>query len=177
MKSLLPLLLIPGMALAQKKSAPPIFEKNKTLAAAEIQGKYDHYKNVALTIWDYAEVGYKEEKSTALLQKELKDNGFDVQAGLVGIPTSFVATYGSGSPVIGILAEYDALPGIMQDASPERHPAAGKTAGHACGHHLFGTASVAAGIAIKNQMMASGWRARSRYSAVPPRKAAPARSI
>ena len=92
MKSLLLLLLIPGLTLAQKKAAAPVFEKNKSLAAAEIQGKYDHYKNVAMTIWDYAEVGYKEEKSTALLQKELKDAGFEVQSGLVGIPTSFVAS-------------------------------------------------------------------------------------
>jgi aminobenzoyl-glutamate utilization protein B len=77
---------------------------------------------------------------------------------VAGIPTAFVATYGSGSPVIGILAEYDALPGIMQEAVPERKVAAGKEAGHACGHHLFGTASVAAGIALKNQLQANGWK-------------------
>ena len=71
------------------------------------------------------------------------------------IPTAFVATYGSGSPVIAILAEYDALPGISQDNSPIKTAVANKTSGHACGHHLFGTGSVAAGIAIK-KLLESG---------------------
>jgi len=151
-------LLLPTMLFAQKKTAAVSYDKNKIAADAEIQAKYDEYKKIALQIWDYAEVGYKEEKSTALLQQELKNNGFTVQAGVAGIPTSFMATYGSGSPVIGILAEYDALPGITQEAVPDRKPAEGKTAGHACGHHLFGTASVAAGIALKNQIQANGWK-------------------
>ena len=158
MKYIFLLLLIPSFLLAQKKTVATSFDKNKAAASAGIQDKYDHYKKIALQIWDYAEVGYKEEKSTALLQQELKDNGFTVQAGVAGIPTAFVATYGNGSPVIGILAEYDALPGIMQEAVPERKVAAGKEAGHACGHHLFGTASVAAGIALKDQILANGWK-------------------
>ena len=87
---------------------------------------------------------------------------------MAGIPTAFVATYGSGSPVIGILAEYDALPGIMQDAVPERKIAEGKQAGHACGHHLFGTASVAAGIAIILRERQLGLRrAQARKSMTP----------
>lgn len=121
----------------------------KNEAATSIQSGYDGYKKIALSIWDYAELGYKEEKSTALLQKTLKDNGFTVEAGVAGIPTAFVATYGSGTPVIGILAEYDALPGLSQDNSPVKTPAANHTSGHGCGHHLFGTGSVAAGIAVK----------------------------
>ncbi len=115
----------------------------------DIQSKYDDYKKIALQIWDYAEVGYKEVKSSALLQQTLKDNGFTVQAGVAEIPTAFVASYGSGQPVIGILGEFDALPGMSQEAVPEKIAIAGKAAGHACGHHLFGTASVAAGIEIK----------------------------
>jgi aminobenzoyl-glutamate utilization protein B len=121
----------------------------KQQAAAQIQSKYDDYKKIALQIWDYAEVGYKEVKSSALLQKTLSDAGFSVKAGVADIPTAFVASYGSGSPVIGILAEFDALPGLSQQATPEKAPVDGKNAGHGCGHHLFGTASVAAGIAIK----------------------------
>jgi len=153
------LVLFPALVFAQKKKTPTDpYLKNKSAANAEIQQHYDHYKDIALKIWDYAEVGYKEEKSSALLQEELKNSGFDVQSGVAGIPTAFVATYGSGSPVIGILAEYDALPGIMQDAVAERKIPEGKTAGHACGHHLFGTASVAAGIALKNQLQANGWK-------------------
>jgi len=121
----------------------------KTKAIADLGAHYNEYKKIALQIWDYAEVGYKEVKSTALLQKTLADAGFKVQAGVADIPTAFVATYGSGSPVIGILAEFDALPGLAQQALPDKAPIEGKNAGHGCGHHLFGTASVAAGIEIK----------------------------
>ncbi len=112
-------------------------------------------QQVAKQIWDWAEVGYQETKSSALLQQELAGAGFKVEAGVAGIPTAFVATAGSGEPVIGILAEFDALPGINQDAVPERSPIAGKNAGHACGHHLFGTASVSAGIAIADWLKRS----------------------
>jgi aminobenzoyl-glutamate utilization protein B len=121
----------------------------KAGAAAAIQSHYDEYKKIALQIWDYAEVGYKEVKSSGLLQKTLSDAGFTVKVGAADIPTAFVASYGSGSPVIGILAEFDALPGLSQEAIPDRSPVAGRNAGHGCGHHLFGTASVAAGIGIK----------------------------
>lgn len=121
----------------------------KTRAIADIQAHYNDYKAIALQIWDYAEVGYKEVKSSALLQKTLTDNGFSVKAGVADIPTAFVASYGSGSPVIGILAEFDALPGLSQQAVAEKMPFDGRNAGHGCGHHLFGTASVAAGIELK----------------------------
>ena len=121
----------------------------KIESATSIQANYDAYKKIALSIWDYAELGYKERKSSALLQSTLKDNGFAVEAGVAGMPTAFVATYGSGSPVIGILAEYDALPGLAQANSPTKTPIVNKTDGHGCGHHLFGTGSVAAGIAIQ----------------------------
>lgn len=134
---------------AQKKKAEinPA-EKMKIAASTSLDAAYPRYKDIALKIWDYAEVGYKEVKSSAMHQETLKAAGFQVEAGVAGIPTAFVATYGSGKPVIGILAEFDALPGISQQAIPEK-ASAGKDAGHACGHHLFGTASVAAGIAIK----------------------------
>jgi aminobenzoyl-glutamate utilization protein B len=121
----------------------------KARAMTDIQSQYGIYKQIAMQIWDYAEVGYKEVKSSGLLQKTLADNGFTVRAGVADIPTAFVASYGSGSPVIGILAEFDALPGLAQQAVPVKTPIEGKNAGHGCGHHLFGTASVAAGIEIK----------------------------
>lgn len=147
------LCLATGLLFAQKSKvkvpAVSAVETLKTQAIQDIQGGYDAYKNMALQIWNFAEVGYKEVKSSALHQQTLKDAGFDVQAGVAGIPTAFVATYGTGKPVIGILAEYDALPGLAQTASPEKNAIPGKDAGHGCGHHLFGTASVAAGIEIK----------------------------
>ncbi len=127
-------------------------ESIKTQAITDIQGQYETYKKTAFQIWEYSELGYKEQKSSALLQSLLKENGFTVQAGVAEIPTAFVATYGTGSPVIGILGEFDALPGLSQQAVPEKSPAEGRTSGHACGHHLFGTASLAAGIEIKKLM-------------------------
>jgi aminobenzoyl-glutamate utilization protein B len=113
------------------------------------------YAEVARQIWDFAEVGYQEERSSKLLQAELASSGFRIEAGVAGMPTSFVAHAGSGRPVIAILAEFDALPGITQDASPARNPVAGKDAGHACGHHLFGTGSVAAAIAVTDWLAAT----------------------
>jgi aminobenzoyl-glutamate utilization protein B len=126
--------------------------KEKTLN--QIVSKNEIYKQTALQIWNYAELGYKETQSSALLQKLLRENGFEVEAGVAGIPTAFVATYGSGKPVIGILAEYDALPGLAQAAVAEKKSIEGQRGGHGCGHHLFGTASVAAGIAIKDLIAA-----------------------
>lgn len=134
---------------AQNKNAVSSSEKLKEQSLAYLESNYDLYKQNALAIWNYAEVGYKEIKSSRLHVQTLLDNGFTVDTGVAGIPTAFVATYGSGKPVIGILAEYDALPGLSQEAVPEKKPVAGKDAGHGCGHHLFGTASVAAGTAVK----------------------------
>ena len=147
------LLLFSFITLAQTKTVKtPDQSTNKEEIIESLNSKYDYYKTKALQIWDYAEVGYKEEKSSALLQQALKENGFTVESGVAGIPTAFVASYGSGSPVIAILGEFDALPGMSQQAVPEKEPIEGKMAGHACGHHLFGVASVAAGIEIKNLM-------------------------
>jgi aminobenzoyl-glutamate utilization protein B len=128
---------------------------NKEAVIKSLTASYEADKKTALQIWDFAEVGYKENKSAALHVQHLKEAGFTVETGVAGIPTAFVATYGSGSPTIGILAEYDALPGITQNAVAEKSPAVGKNAGHACGHHLFGTASVSTGIAIK-ELIAAG---------------------
>jgi aminobenzoyl-glutamate utilization protein B len=145
---LLFLCLVPLLCSAQVKSNRAA-EILKNGAGKNIEDLQQRYSDIALQIWDYAEVGYKEEKSSLLLQSTLKENGFTVHSGVAGIPTAFVGTFGSGKPVIGILAEYDALPGLSQEAAPERKPLEGKSTGHGCGHHLFGTASVAAGIELK----------------------------
>ena len=137
---------------AQNNSNINFINNLKKEATANIENGYDAYKNIALNIWGFAEVGYKELKSSALLQNTLKSNGFAVETGVAGMPTAFVATYGSGKPVIAILAEYDALPGLSQDSTVTKTPLANKNSGHACGHHLFGTGSVASGIAIKKLM-------------------------
>ena len=152
------LLVLSGMMAclfvqAQKKvKVDPIeaqINAAKAAALNSINGTYEADKKTALQIWDFAEVGYKETKSSALHVQNLKAAGFTVETGVADIPTAFVATYGSGTPVIGILAEFDALPGLSQEANPTKKSIDGKNAGHGCGHHLFGTASVSAGIAIK----------------------------
>jgi aminobenzoyl-glutamate utilization protein B len=140
------------LAAAQQKSSLAAIDGIKKQAVADIDSDRDQYKHIALQIFDFAELGYKETRSSALLQRALQDNGFTIEAGSAGIPTAFVATYGNGKPVIGILAEFDALPGMSQETVPEKKAIEGKNAGHACGHHLFGTASVAAGIEIKKLM-------------------------
>ncbi|MCZ6619898.1 MAG: amidohydrolase [Gammaproteobacteria bacterium] len=103
---------------------------------------------LARDIWRFAELGYLEEQSSTRLQGYLESHGFEVRGGAAGIPTAFVASYGQGSPVITILAEFDALPGLSQDATPERNPLEEDAPGHACGHHLFGAASASAAVAI-----------------------------
>lgn len=121
-----------------------------------IDGRYDDTARIARTLWEYAEVGYQETRSSELLQQTLRDEGFSIEAGVAAIPTAFVASFGSGGPVIGILAEFDALPGINQDSVPARSPIEGKTAGHACGHNLFGAGSVGAAIAVRHWLQESG---------------------
>ncbi len=142
-----------------------------TLAAqdptAAIEAREDEYARVALQIWEWAEVGYQEEKSSALLQEELRAAGFELEAGVAGMPTAFIGSFGSGGPVIGILAEFDALPGISQAAVPERRPVPEGAAGHACGHHLFGTGSVAAAIAVKDWLENTGQEGTIRLYGTP----------
>lgn len=106
----------------------------------------------ASRIWNLSEPGYQEVESARLLADALEAAGFRVERGVAEIPTAFTATFGSGSPVIAILGEYDALPGLSQQAVPEQLPRAGATYGHACGHHLFGAASASAAIAIAEQI-------------------------
>jgi aminobenzoyl-glutamate utilization protein B len=145
-------------SFAQKKNkidpASQQINANKEATLVALNNAYEADKKTAFQIWEWAEVGYKEIKSAALHVQNLKNAGFTVETGVAEIPTAFVASYGSGAPVIGILAEFDALPGLAQTASPEKTTIEGKIAGHACGHHLFGTASVSAGIAIKNLIAA-----------------------
>jgi aminobenzoyl-glutamate utilization protein B len=101
-------------------------------------------------IWTYSELGLQEHRSAARLAGMLRKAGFRVQEGVSGMPTAFVAEYGSGKPVIGILAEYDALPELSQEITGDRKPAAGRTAGHGCGHCALGTAAVGAALAVKD---------------------------
>ena len=150
LNTLLLLLLCSMTAWSQKGNSV-----EKTIIQS-LDQKKEQLAEVAHQIWEWAELGYQEHQSSSLLQQMLKDASFEVKAGVAGMPTAFVATYGSGNPVVGILAEFDALPGVSQDAVPNRQVLEGKTAGHACGHHLFGAGSSGAAIAVKEWLKSSG---------------------
>jgi aminobenzoyl-glutamate utilization protein B len=148
---------------AAKSAAAP----NTAALLTSLDGKAAHYSDVAKQIWGFAEVGFMETRSSALLQSELKTAGFTVKAGVAGEPTAFVAEYGSGKPVIAILGEFDALPGLSQDVSPTRKALVNGGPGHGCGHHLFGTASTAAAIALKEWMQATNVKGTLRIVGTP----------
>jgi len=117
----------------------------------------ERFGKVADAIWDYAELGLQEFKSSALLADTLEQAGFKVERGLAGMPTCFVASYGSGKPVIGLLGEYDALPMLSQKAGvPKKDPVVEGAPGHGCGHNTMCTAAAAAAISAKEAMVKYG---------------------
>jgi aminobenzoyl-glutamate utilization protein B len=130
-------------------------EKQTALEAAEALAP--DIRAMSMSLWTYAETALRETESAALLAGILEKEGFTVERGVAGMPTAFVASYGSGRPVIGILAEYDALPGVGNAPVPRK---AGRddavTSGHGCGHNLFGAGSVAAALALKQTLDAHG---------------------
>ncbi|TWW02153.1 amidohydrolase [Chitinophaga pinensis] len=159
-KLIIPLLsCLPVLAVAQ--------DKDKQAITAYLDKQSATYADISKKIWGYAEVGYQEEKSSALLESVLEKEGFTVKKGIAGIPTAFVASYGSGQPVIGILAEYDALPGLSQTDEPQQHAIEEGGAGHGCGHNLFGTASVAAAVSVKNWLKAHNGKGTIRVYGCP----------
>ena len=126
------------------------FNAHSSSIEKSIQDHKNTFSEVALKIWDHAEMGYQEFKSSNLLAYELEKEGFKITKGVAGIPTAFIAEYGLSGPVIGILGEFDALPGLAQSTSPFKEIINNETgAGHACGHHLFGAASAWAAVAVK----------------------------
>lgn len=135
--------------------------------AAQVEERAELAIETADKLWDWAEVGYQETKSTQLLQDHLEQAGFEITQGVADIPTAFIAEYGEGGPVIAILAEMDALPGISQAAEPLREIVEGKDAAHACGHHLFGAGSMAAAMAVKDWLEATGTPGRIRVYGTP----------
>jgi aminobenzoyl-glutamate utilization protein B len=151
-------------------STAPIFSQKKT--GENFPVKADNYKaksfaldylsdslivrkfgNISDAIWNFAELGMQEFKSSELLIKTLEEEGFDVEKGVAGMPTCFVATWGKGKPVIGILGEFDALPGLSQKPlCKDQSPVVEGAPGHGCGHNMMGTAGIAAAIAVKRSM-------------------------
>jgi aminobenzoyl-glutamate utilization protein B len=139
----LPLAAPAASPSAVKRAAVASVEKH----AADLAGLSDQ-------IWAYAETALREHKSSKLLADYAEQQGFTVTRGVSGMPTAFIARFGAGKPVIGIMGEYDALPGVSQKAIPEKSPLVEGAAGHGCGHNLFGAASLGAALAIKEQIAA-----------------------
>ena len=133
-----------------------------------IDQRRDEYTKISDAIWGFAEPRFQEYESTKLQQEFLKARGFSVKADLAGEETAFIAEWGSGKPILAFLGEFDALSSLQQEADcTERHPIEGKTNGHGCGHHLLGTASVAAGGALKTYMEENHMSGTIRYYGCP----------
>ena len=139
------LLLVFSFLSAQSQSV----NKLKKQLVNSIDMKTSDLTSLSDKIWEAAEVAFREDKSAEYLIEYAEANGLIVEKGIAGMPTAFTATYGEGKPVIGIIGEFDALPGLSQDTVPHRHELIEGGAGHGCGHNLFGTASLGAAIAIK----------------------------
>ena len=154
-------------ALISELIPPGPAHAQKSVLNDSIRKRDERSWEAATKIWNWAEPGSQETKSSALLAGLLEDAGFRLSRKAAGIPTAFTASYGSSKPVIGIIGEFDALPGLSQDAVPYRQPREGSTYGHACGHHLFGVASASAAIAIAEQIQAGKIKGTIRYYGCP----------
>jgi aminobenzoyl-glutamate utilization protein B len=134
---------------------------------ARVAAHADRFGAISRQIWETPELGFHENKSSALLQQELRSNGFDVQSGVAGMPTAFTASFGSGKPVIVIMGEFDALPGLSQKDTPSQAAVVEGAPGHGCGHNLLGSASALAAVAIKEDLQARGLKGTIRYYGTP----------
>jgi aminobenzoyl-glutamate utilization protein B len=139
----------------------------KQTAAATVERQRAELIRMSDEIWGYAEIGLQETRSAEVLAAYAQRAGFTVDRGVAGMPTAFVASYGSGKPVIAILGEYDALPGISQKAVPSREVLHEGEAGHGCGHNLFGAASLGAAVAIKEMIAAGTLKGTVRFYGTP----------
>lgn len=155
------LLLFTATVSAQKMT------KNKIAIVASVEKHKAELIRVSDSIWALAETAFNESQSSAVLADYAEKKGLKVTRGVANIPTAFTATYGSGKPIISILGEFDALPGISQKAQPEKEPYKEGAAGHGCGHNMFGTSSLGAAIAIKELMEAGKLKGTIKFLGTP----------
>lgn len=141
--------------------------KNKNAVVASVEKHKEALIKISDSIWALAETAFNESESSRILADYAEKNGLKVTRGVADIPTAFTATYGSGSPVISILGEFDALPGISQKATPVKEPLKPGAAGHGCGHNMFGTASLGSAIAIKELMDAGKIKGTVKFLGTP----------
>ena len=164
MKNFLPILIL---ILSFGSINAQSVNKLKKELLNSIEKKSDELITMSDNIWHAAEVAFREEKSAEYLINYAKQNGFDVDSDLAGMPTAFTATYGEGSPVIGIIGEFDALPGLSQTTVPYKNELTKGGAGHGCGHNLFGTASLGAAVAIKELIEKGSLKGTVKYFGTP----------
>jgi aminobenzoyl-glutamate utilization protein B len=157
--------LTPAAALASEPS------QAKQTAVASVERHASELIKLSDEIWGYAETALREHRSAKALADYAQAQGFKVERGVGGMPTAFIATYGSGRPIIGILGEYDALPGVSQKATPEKSPLVAGGAGHGCGHNMFGAGSLGAALAVKEQIAAGKLKGTIRYYGTPAEEA------
>lgn len=152
---------------AQKKPSPPKMTSNKSAIVQSVANHSAKLIEISDQIWAAEELAFHETTSSKLLADYAEANGFKVERGVAEMPTAFVATFGSGSPVIGILGEFDALPGLSQKTEPVKDPLHPGNPGHGCGHNLFGTASLGAAIAVKELMEQGKLKGTIRFFGTP----------
>lgn len=160
---LLAVLLMPLGLMAQKQKANP----NKTAVVQSVEMHRAELIKLSDEIWAYAETALREHKSAKALADYAEAQGFKVTRGVAQMPTAFTAEYGSGRPIIGIMGEYDALPGISQKAQPTKEALNAGAAGHGCGHNLFGAGSLGAAVAVKELIQAGKLKGTLRFYGTP----------
>jgi aminobenzoyl-glutamate utilization protein B len=165
----LSLLAAPSLFSSSLVAATEI--KNKEEAVASIEKRKAEMIKLSDQIWAFAETAFRERKSSKALADYAEREGFKVERGVAGLPTAFIATYGQGQPIIGVLGEFDALPGISQKATPAKEPLEAGAAGHGCGHNLFGVASLGAAIAVKELIAAGKLKGTIRFYGTPAEEA------
>jgi aminobenzoyl-glutamate utilization protein B len=158
------LFLFTHTAFAQKK---PAVSASKQSVMASVDKQQPMLIRMSDSIWAFAETALKEGKSSKILADYAEAQGFRVERGVAEMPTAFIATYGSGQPIIGILGEFDALPGLSQQATPDKSPVLEGAPGHGCGHNLFGPASLGAATAIKELMQQGKLKGTIRFYGTP----------
>jgi aminobenzoyl-glutamate utilization protein B len=145
-------LLVPGTLIALSIGHVAARDARHTKIIGLVDAQATHFGDLSRQIWEVPEPGYKETKSAALLADELRHAGFRVRENVAGIPTAFIAESGAGKPVIGIMGEYDALPGLSQEVLAEKKERVAGGYGHGCGHNLLGAASALAAITTKQML-------------------------
>lgn len=155
------------MLLTNAAAALAADGKNKDEVVASIEKHKPELIGLSDQIWRFAETALRETRSSKLLADYAEKQGFEVKRGVAGLPTAFTASYGQGRPIIGILGEYDALPGISQKAQPVKEALEAGSAGHGCGHNLFGAASLGAALAIKEMIAAGKLKGTIRFYGTP----------